>query len=279
MPHIHPTASVDPRAKLAEDVSIGPNCTIDGPAVIGPGTRLIANVYLHGPVTLGRDNILYPNVCLGFPPQDRKFNPQSPTAGVEIGDRNQLRESVTIHAASQAEHPTRLGCDNLMMTSAHIGHDAVVGSHCILASNSLVGGHAVIADQVNLGGAAAVHQICRLGRLCFLGGLSGATKDVPPFAMCSGINNLMGINVVGLRRAGTPRPAIDHVRAAFETLFLEQHTIPVATDLIADRAQELARDGQPEAHDLLLELVEFIRNSRRGLIPHASVNQRHRLQR
>ncbi|MCC7147226.1 MAG: acyl-ACP--UDP-N-acetylglucosamine O-acyltransferase [Phycisphaeraceae bacterium] len=280
MPIIHPTAIVDPQADLAADVQVGPGCVITGPVRLSSGNRLLSCVQLHGRVVVGPGNTFYPFVCVGFPPQDRKFDPaSSATAGVVIGQNNQFRESVTIHAASQNDHPTQVGDDNFLMTNSHLAHDVTIANHCTIATGAMVGGHASLADGVNLGGGAAVHQFCRLGRLSFLGGVSGITKDLPPFAIASGISNVVGLNLVGLRRSGVSHEAIDHIRQAFDVLYLSNHTLPVAASAIQARADELARQGQTQAAGLLGELAEFVQSSRRGLTPHAATNQKHKLQR
>lgn len=272
MPRIHPTAVIDPRAQIAADAAVGPFCLIEGPVTIGPGCELQSHVVLRGPLTLGSHNRFFPFSCIGTEPQDRKFNGK--TAGILIGDGNTFREGVSIHQATSLDTPTRIGDHNYLMSNAHIGHDCRVADHCTLASGALLGGHVELQDQVNLGGNAAVHQFSRLGRLSFLGGVSGAAKDVPPFSIASGLVNVVGINLVGLRRSGVSHEAIDEVRKAFETLYLSGHTNPVAADLI-DRAADQNGPGAP----LLREFAAFIRQSRRGLTPHSIVNLRHRIRR
>jgi len=270
--NIHPSATIDPKAEIATDAQIGPGCVIQGPVTIGPGCRLIGNVYLQGPVTLGRDNTLYPFVCIGFEPQ--ALTPSDSPHGVVLGNNNVLRESVTIHRASQDDRPTTVGNDNFLMTNTHLAHDVALGNQCVLASGALVGGHVIVEDQVNLGGNSAVHQFCRMGRMSFLGGVSALMKDLPPFATASGINNVIGANLVGLRRSGVDRPAIDAVKEAFKTLYLSRHTTPVAVDLIEQTA---SRNGP--GTQMLTEMVAFIRGSTRGLCPHAAAAQNQRLRR
>ena len=272
MEKIHPSATIDPQAQIANDVQIGPGCVIQGAVTIGSGCRLIGNVYLQGPVILGRDNTLYPFVCIGFEPQ--ALAPSDSPHGVVIGNNNVLRESVTIHRASQDDRPTTVGDDNFLMTNTHLAHDVVLGNQCVLASGALVGGHAILEDQVNLGGNCGVHQFCRMGRMSFLGALSLATKDILPFATASGINKVIGVNLVGLRRSGVDRPAIDAVKDAFQTLYLSRHTTPVAVDLIEQSASQNGPGAQ-----MLHEIVEFIRGSTRGLCPHAAASENKRLHR
>jgi len=261
LPQIHPTAIVDKQAELADDVEIGPHCVISGPVVIGSGCRLIGNVYLQNRVTLGQHNTLYPFACIGFDPQDRKFDGRP--SGVQIGDNNILRECVTIHRSMSTDRPTTIGHSNMLMNNVHIGHDVTIGHHCTLVSGALVGGHATLQDQAYVGGNAAVHQFCTMGRLSLIGGLRGAIKDLPPFTICAGYNNVIGINLVGLRRAGMSNDAIGQVKKAFQILYLSKHTNPVAAGLIEEEA---AKQG-PGA-DLLMEMARFVRHSTRGLCPY-----------
>ncbi len=280
MAQVHPSAVIDAQAELAGDVVVGPGCVLDGPVRIGPGTRLIGHVHLVGPVTIGRGNTIYPFACIGFEPQDRKFDRgSSPSAGVVIGDNNLIRESVTIHRATSVEHPTRVGDDNMLMTNAHLGHDVTVGSGCTLASGALIAGHARLDDQVNVAGNSAIHQFCHLGRLSFVGGVSAVSKDVLPFALTSGLNSVMGVNVVGLRRSGVGRAAIDAVNAAYRTIYLDGHTLPTAREAVAAQAQQCRAGGDTQAADLLDELRTFLEQSQRGIVPHAMMNQRHGMQR
>ena len=274
MPLIHPTAQVDPRAQIAEDVEIGPQCVIDGPAVIGSGTKLIGRVWLHGEVVLGRENTLYPQVTLGFEPQSRQYQPADEHAGVSIGDRNILREGVTIHHATTAEQPTRIGNDNFLMSNVHLGHDVQMADGCTLASGALCGGHSRIDPGVNIGGNATIHQYCRLGRLSMLGGQSAVSSDLPPFCTASGLNNLVALNVVGLRRSGLDKSGLEQVRWAFNTLFLKGHTNQTAIATLEARAGE-----NGPAAELIAELAQFVRQSERGLVPHAATSTQHRIRR
>ena len=267
MPDIHPTAIIDSAAQLAEDVVIGPHCVIDGPALIGAGTRLIGSVYLHGPVVLGERNTLYPHTCIGFEPQALWYKGE--TAGVAIGDDNQLREGVTIHCSGENISPTRVGNGNLLMNHAHLGHDALVANNCVFASGALVGGHVEIQDNVNVAGNAGIQQYCRLGRLCFIGGGNGVTRDVPPFVITRGQNQVFGLNVIGLRRSGVTRNAIDHLRQAYETLYLNSHSRPVAIELMEASVTEGDSD-----FDLVVEFVNFVKACERGLCPHIGVGHK-----
>ncbi len=254
MPAIHPTATVDAAAHLADDVVIGPGCLIDGPVRLGAGTRLLGHVVLNGPVTIGAGNTLYPFTCVGYAPQDRKYDPATPGAGVAIGDHNVLRESVTIHRAT-GDQPTRLGDRNYLMVNSHLGHDAVVANDCTLANGALVGGHATIDDRVLVGGNAAVHQFVRVGRLAVLSGLAGLSQDLPPFCTSYYTRTVGSLNIVGLRRAGYRRH-IPALKRAFELLFQSRLSNASA---IARIENELGDDP------LCAELAAFVRASKRGV--------------
>jgi UDP-N-acetylglucosamine acyltransferase len=258
LPQVHPSSQVDPQAELADDVVIGPGCVLEGPVRVGAGTRLIGAVWLAGTVTIGRDNVLYPQTCIGFEPQDRKD--RGATAGVAIGDRNVLREGVTIHRSTDATRPTRIGHDNYLMTHSHLAHDVALHDRVILASGAMVGGHAEVFDGVNLGGGSAVHQHARLGRLAFVGGLGAVSRDLPPFCLAGRDRVVNGLNRVGLRRAGIGRPAIDRLRKAFDVLYRQRHALPRAIELLEDDA---AAGG--DGADLVTEMVGFLRESRRGI--------------
>ncbi len=258
MPTIHPTAEVDPRAELADDVEIGRGCVITGEVHIGAGTRLIGNVYIEGPATLGARNTIYPFVCLGFGPQVRNHPADAPTAGIVIGDGNVLREHFTMHQPKGAEHPTRLGDDNYLMAYSHIGHDCQVGSRNTFANCAALGGHVVMEDQCTLAGLSAVHQFCRLGRLCMLGGGTITARDVPPFIIVVERSTASGPNLVGMKRAGFTREEINDVRGAYSVMFrqgLSQPNIRAALQERADAGSKPVR-----------EILAFLEKCKRAIV-------------
>jgi UDP-N-acetylglucosamine acyltransferase len=252
---VHPSAVIDPQADLGENVQVGPHVVIEGPARVGPGCVLRPGVHLIGPLTLGRDNHIFSHAVLGERPQHLHYRDE-PT-GLEIGDHNIFREHVTVHRGTLQSGRTRIGSGNFLMAGSHVAHDCVVGNHCILANGALMAGHCTLEDQVFLSGNCAIHQFCRLGRLCLLSGVSATTKDVPPFMVQQRINCVVGVNVIGMRRAGIPAPHIDAVRRAFHLLYLDGHLLPQALQLI-----EAELSSVPE----VAELVAFIRASTRGII-------------
>lgn len=254
MPQIHRTATVDDQARLAEDVVVGPNCVIDGPVTIGEGTRLIANVYLKGPMTIGRGNQIYPSAVLGLEPQDWKADPDKPGRGTLIGDRNMIREGVTIHRSSRDDHPTTVGDRNYFMAASHVAHDCIVGNDCMFANSALLGGHCEVGDRVILGGNCGVQQFCRLGRLSMLGGAEGMTADLPPFCMIHHTKQVSALNLIGLRRAGL-RQHIGPLRKAFDLYYRHGYPASKSLPLIDQQIDD----------PLVREFTDFIRASERGV--------------
>jgi UDP-N-acetylglucosamine acyltransferase len=257
MPDIHPTAIVDREVELADDVEVGPHCVLRGRIQVGAGTRLLGNVYLTGPLSLGRNNVLYPFTALGFAPQDFKWDPKEPGAGLAIGEGNVFRESVTVHRATSHETPTRIGDRNYFMVNSHAGHDCQVGSRCVFANAVLLGGSVRVGDDVIVGGNAAIHQHCRIGRGALLSGATGLNKDLPPFFMLTGSNVAGSINVVGMRRQGLPSPWIDDVKWSYKTIYRKGLSFKQAVDQLHTRSDR----------PIVAELLAFLGSSERGIVP------------
>lgn len=254
MPEIHPTAIVDSAAELHDSVAVGPYCVVGGGVKIGPGTKLLSHVHLTGPLTLGKNNTLYPFVALGQPPQDFKFDPDTPGSGLVVGDGNFFREGVTLHRATK-DTPTTVGDRNMFMAHSHAGHDCVVGDDCMLANGALLAGHVTLGDRVVMGGNSGIGQFVRVGRLCMISGAMGASRDVPPFCILHPTHRVCGLNLVGLRRAGY-RDHIPNLRAAFNVLYREGHTTPKAVALILE---QFADD------EVCVEFADFVRDAPRGI--------------
>jgi UDP-N-acetylglucosamine acyltransferase len=251
---IHPTALVAPEADLADGVEVGPYAVLEGRVRLGPRCVVRPHVHLIGPLSMGRDNVIFTGAVLGERPQHLKYNDE-PT-GVEIGDGNVFREHVTVHRGTTHSWVTRIGSHNFFMANAHIAHDCVVGDRCILANGAMIGGHVVLADNVYLSGNSAVHQFVRIGRLALLSGVSASTKDIPPFCIQQRIDNVVGVNVIGMRRAGLSHEQIDAVRRAYHILFRQGMVVPKA---LARIEHELG------SVDVVRELVAFVRESKRGI--------------
>jgi UDP-N-acetylglucosamine acyltransferase len=251
---IHPTAVIAPEAELADGVEIGPFVVIEGAVRIGSGCRIRPHAHLIGPLTMGCDNLVFSGVVLGEQPQHLRYAGER--TGLEIGDGNIFREHVTVHRGTTHSWTTRIGNHNFFMAHSHVAHDCVIGNQCLLANGALLGGHCVLEDGVFLSGNSAVHQFVRLGRLSLLSGTSATTKDIPPFIIQQHINCVVGVNVVGMRRAGHSAAQIDGVRKAFHILYRQGLPLP---DALARIEREL---GQV---DTVAEMVSFIRRSTRGI--------------
>lgn len=218
---ISPHAVVDPRAKLAEDVEIGPFCVIGPDVSIGSGCRLMNGVTVIGRTKIGANNVFFSNAVIGGAPQDRKY--RGGDTRLEIGDGNTFREAVTIHVGTEkGGGVTRVGDNNLLMVNSHLGHDVHLGSNCTLANNVMIAGHVVIGDSVAMMGGVGIHHFVRIGEFAYLGGYARIHHDVPPFTKVDGADLVRGINVVGLRRSGFAEGDIEALEDACRRLFYRE---------------------------------------------------------
>ncbi len=216
---IHPTALVAERAKLADDVEIGPHSIISAESEIGAGCVIGAHVILEHRVVLGEGTKVGHGTILGANPQDLSFDPARQDSGVRIGRNNTIREYVTIHRATQENGDTMVGDGNFIMTGCHLAHDNIVGHGVIMANNALTAGHVRIDDRCFLGGGNVFHQFIRIGTLSMVRGGCRFSKDIPPFLVATGENHVAGINAVGLRRAGFSADARKDIKRAFRLLY------------------------------------------------------------
>ena len=247
---VHPTAVVDPKAQIGEDVSIGPFCVIGPDVTLGARTKLMSHVVIDGVTTLGEDNVVYPFATLGGPPQHTAHKGE-PTQLV-IGDRNLIREHATMNTGTVGGGGvTRVGSDGLYMIESHVGHDCIVGDQVILTKQATLGGHCEVGDFVIVGGLAAVHQRTRVGRHAMIGGLAAVVKDVIPYGSVWGNHaHLEGLNLLGLKRRGFSRETINAMRAAYRMLFANEGTF---NERLEDTVETYA--SCPE----VMEIVDFIR--------------------
>ncbi len=265
MPIVHPTAVVSPECQIADDAQIGPWCVLVGHVRLAAGVRLHGNNYVHaegGPIEIGERTHVYPFACIGYEPQDYKFKPGSPTAGIRIGKDCLIREHATIHAASGTERPTILGDRVFMMVSTHVAHDCVIGDRVVMVNGAGIAGHGRIDNDVTLGGNAVIHQNCRIGRMVMMSGDCAVSLDVPPFCTVSERNRIGGLNLVGLRRSGMPSSQIAALRLAFRDLL--RRPLPRAT--VIDELR-LRASADESAAPVLTELADFIEASKRGITP------------
>ncbi|MGH7916506.1 MAG: acyl-ACP--UDP-N-acetylglucosamine O-acyltransferase [Candidatus Binataceae bacterium] len=250
---IHPSAVIGADVELGPGVEVGPFCMLDGRIRIGAGTRLVGHVSIFGDTEIGTENVLHPNVVIGDEPQDLSYTGDS--RAVRIGNANVFREGVTIHRGSERGEVTIIGDGNFFMQNAHAAHDCRVGNGTVIAGGALLAGWVEVGDQALVSGNCVVHQYVRIGRLAMMRGLSRTSRDVPPFCIMDLTHTLRGINVVGLRRAGFDRIAIRALRNAYADLFGRRQNLKSALERM------VAKEPAPE----VLEMIEFIRASRRGV--------------
>jgi len=253
MNQIHETAVVEPGAEL-EGVTVGPYCVVRSGVKIGSGTTLVAHVYIEGKTTIGQDNVIYPFASIGMRPQDLKYHGENST--VVIGDRNHIRESATIHRGTeQGRMETRIGNDCLLMAYSHVAHDCLVEDYVILANSSTLAGHVSVYSHATLGGLTAVHQFSRIGAYAFLSGGTMVGLDVPPYCIAEGRRGgLVGINSVGLKRAGFSQERMSAIKRAYREFFKQGGTVEEACLL-------LEQEKQPDVQ----LFIDFVRHSQRGI--------------
>ncbi|MDH3359653.1 MAG: acyl-ACP--UDP-N-acetylglucosamine O-acyltransferase [Desulfobulbaceae bacterium] len=264
--NIHPTAVIDPTAELDSSVRVGPYTVIEKGVKIGADTEVGPHVVISGPTTIGVGNRISSFANIGAPPQD--INYKGEDTRLEIGDHNIIREFTSLHRGTASGRGlTTIGNNNMLMAYVHIAHDCQVGNHVILANSANLAGHVIVEDRCTMGGLVAVHQFSRIGEYAYVGGMSGISKDVPPYLMVSGIRNstrVTGINKVGLKRAGFDSEVIMQLNRAFKILFRSDEL--VLQDALSKAETEFA-DCAPVQH-----LVKFFRESERGVVRTAGEN-------
>jgi UDP-N-acetylglucosamine acyltransferase len=238
-PAIHPTASVDPSARLGEGVSVGAFSLIGADVEIGAGTTIGPHCSVLGPTRIGRDNRILGHAAIGGEPQDKKFAGEQ--TRLEIGDRNTIREFVTLNRGTGGGGGiTRIGSDNWILAYSHVAHDCIVGDHCIFSNNATLAGHVTVGDHVILSGFAGVHQFCRIGAHAFIGMGAFVNGDVPPFVMVAqeGYGKPRGINTEGLKRRGFDPARLTAIKRAYRTLYMSGAKLEQAKAQLAELAGE-----------------------------------------
>jgi UDP-N-acetylglucosamine acyltransferase len=268
MPKIHPSAIVEPGAKLGAGVEIGAQAIIGPDVSIGPGTMVGARAILTGRTTIGSDNQIHANAVIGSTPQDKKYAGE-PTV-LEIGDRNTFREFVTVNTGTvQDQGRTRIGNDNWIMAYVHVAHDCVIGNHVTLANCTQLGGHVVLDDWVTLGGFTGVHQFCRVGAHVMTSVGTTVLQDIPPYLMCAGQGaKPHGLNVEGLRRRGFGPEQIAALKQIYRTLYRNGLGLDEAREQLQARLAALRADAPPESlfvRDLEC-MVSFLAHVTRSIV-------------
>jgi UDP-N-acetylglucosamine acyltransferase len=254
---VHPSAVIDPKARLDAGVEVGPFAVIGADVEIGAGTRIGSHCVIQGPTRIGRDNVIHAHASLGGQPQDKKHKGE-PTR-LEIGDRNTIFEFTTFSRGTvDGGGVTRVGDDNWVMAYAHVAHDVAIGNHCILANNATLAGHVVLEDWVILGGFAGIHQFCRIGAHAFIGMGSLVNADVAPFVIVADKYAVpRGINAEGLKRRGFDAERIAAIKRAYRAVFMSGAPLAEAKAQLAEAAGASADVAQ---------MLAFIEKSERGLL-------------
>ncbi len=253
---IHPSAIIDPAAKLASDVQVGPYSVIGADVEIGAGTVVGPHVVIRGPTRIGAGNRIFQFSSIGEECQDKKYKGE-PTR-LEIGDNNVIREGVTMHRGTvQDQGLTKVGDNNLFMAQVHVAHDCVVGSNCVLANNATLAGHVHVGDGVLLGGFTGVHQFCRIGSFAMASLYSVVNMDIPAFVTVQGYPaRARGMNFEGMKRRGYSKELIASLRAAYRTVYRTGLTLAEALEQLAPLTADSAE---------MRLFVDSIKASERGI--------------
>lgn len=214
---IHATAVIDPQAELDPSVDVGPYTVIEGPVRIGSGCRIAPHVHLLGHTTIGNGCRIHSGAVIGDWPQDRAYT--GAESYCRIGNENVIREHVTIHRGTAPGSETVIGNRCLLLAHSHVAHNCVLGDDILLVNGALLAGHVTVGNRAVLSGNAAVHQFARVGELAMIGGLAKITRDIPPYLMFDGAGVCVGVNVIGLRRAGYSREERQDVKAIYKALY------------------------------------------------------------
>lgn len=254
---ISPHAIIDPAARIADNVEIGPWTYIGAEVEIGEGTVIGPHVIIKGPTKIGRENKFFQFSSIGEDAQDKKYKDEK--TFLEIGDRNVFREFVTINrGVAQAGGITRIGDDNLLMAYVHIAHDCTIGNGTIFANHSTLAGHVNVGDYAILSGVAGVNQFCQIGQYSFIGAGTKVTKDVLPYVLVDGREaQACGLNIVGLKRRGFSAAVINHLRRAYKIIY--------RSDLTVAQAIEQLTVMLPECPELQL-MIDAMQSSTRGIV-------------
>lgn len=253
---IHPTAVVAPGAQLGRGVEIGPFCFVGPKVQLGDNVKLASHVTIENRTTIGARSVIYQFATIGVVPQDLKFHGED--AELIVGEENSIRQYANISIGSESGGGiTKIGRRNLLMVYTHVAHDCQIGDNIVLVNGVSLGGHVIIQDRAFVGGHSAVHQFCRIGTRVMIGGGSMVVQDVPPYCMVQGDRAApVGLNVVGLRRAGYSAESLRDLKAMYRMLYSENLTVDDAIKKI-----ETDIDSSEERRIF----VEFLRSSERGV--------------
>lgn len=254
MSNIHPTAVIEEGAIVADSVTIGPFVYIGSNVTIGEGTSVASHTVIEGNTTIGKNNRIFPHAAIGTIPQDLKFKGEE--VQLIIGDDNTIREFTLFNPGTEGGGSvTKVGNGNLFMGYVHLGHDVIIGDHCILANGATLAGHVELGNYVVIGGLTPIHQFVHVGDFAMIGGASALSQDIPPFCLAEGNRaTLRGLNLTGLRRH-MKRNEINELKAAYRDLFEKGKPLQKSVDsLLKSTTSENVK-----------QLCEFIQTSARGI--------------
>ena len=253
---IHPSAIIEDGADVHPSTHVGPFCIVESGAVIGPDCVIESNARIYGQTRMGRNNRVCHGATIGSEPQDLSYTPDKGKPLI-IGDDNHFKECVNISHGVKEEHGTVIGNGNYLMAFSHIGHDCLVGDNNILANSATLAGHVELGNRAFLSGHVAIHQFCRIGDYVMVGGISGVRQDIPPYAMANGHGaQFVGLNIVGLRRAGFSQAQRSAIKRAYKILLQSKLKLSDAIEQVRQL------DDSPEVD----EIITFIEHSKRGII-------------
>jgi len=250
---IHPTAVIHPKARLDPTVHVGPYAVIDEGVELGPNCVVGPQVYLTGLTRAGAHNRFHAGCVIGDAPQDLKYKGE-PT-GLRIGDHNIFREHATVHRSNKHGEETVIGSHNFVMAHSHVAHNCVLGNHAIIANGALLGGHVTVQDRAFISGNCLVHQFTRVGTLAMMQGGSAISKDLPPFTVALRDNEMCGLNIVGLRRAGFSAEQRLELKQLYQTLFRSDRNLREA----------LAGAQKHFRSEAAKTLLDFVAAAKRGV--------------
>ena len=256
MPQIHPTAIIDPTAKLADNVIVGPYCVIEHDVEIGEGTNLIGQCRIGAYTTMGKNNVVHPFAAIGTEPEDYAFT--DIVSYTKIGDNNRFREGVTVNRGTHEGTVTKIGNGCFMMANTHVAHNCQLGDNVIMVVFSGLAGYCEIGDKCLISGLSGMHQFCRMGRMAVLSGGSQISMDLPPFMIGDGRNGgVRGFNIVGMRRNGFAPETIRAIKDVYNIFFRSGLNGSNALAKIEAEVEPL-----PE----VVEFHEFVKSSKRGVL-------------
>lgn len=254
---ISPLAYVDPSAQIGSNVEIAPFCYIDKNVVIGDDCVIMPHATVLYGTRMGKANQVFPGAVIGAIPQDLKFVGEETT--LIIGDRNRIRENVTLNRGTASKGTTIIGSDNLLMEGVHVAHDCVIGNHCIIGNQTKIAGEVVIDDYATISSTVLIHQFCHIGGYIMFQGGCATPKDVPPYIIAAREPvSYMGINIVGLRRHGFDKDQIDRIHQAYRIIY--------QSGMNVTQAIRALKEDPISEFDEVRYIINFVETSGRGII-------------